>query len=93
MAKASFSPSTSIVLTPIDIEQITRRDRPTAQARILRLLGIPFVVHPTDGNLIVSRAAAEAVLGAPIGAAPVQSQRYEVNVEGIRTHGQTTAPQ
>ena len=92
MAKASSSPSTSIVLTPIDIEQITRRDRPTAQARILRLLGIPFVVHPTDGNLIVSRAAAEAVLGAPIGAA-VQSQGYEVNVEGIRTHGQTTAPQ
>ncbi|TMH37144.1 MAG: DUF4224 domain-containing protein [Betaproteobacteria bacterium] len=93
MARAPSSPSTSIVLTPIDLEQITRRDRPTAQARILRLLGIPFVLHPTDGNLIVSRAAAEAVLGAPIGAAPVQSQGYEVNVDGIRTQGQTTAAQ
>jgi hypothetical protein len=46
MAKAPSSPLTSIILMPSDVEQITRRDRPTAQARILRLLGIPFAVHP-----------------------------------------------
>jgi hypothetical protein len=91
MAKALSSPLTSFALTPADLEQITRRDRPTAQARILRLLGIPFAVHPVDGNLIVSRAVAETALGASIGAPPVQSRDYEVNVEGIRTHGQTTA--
>ena len=71
MAKAPPSPLTPLALTPADLEQITRRDRPTAQARIMRLLGIPFVVHKTDDNLIVSRAAAEAVLGAPIRAATV----------------------
>jgi pimeloyl-ACP methyl ester carboxylesterase len=38
MAKAPSSPLTSIILMPSDVEQITRRDRPTAQARILRLL-------------------------------------------------------
>jgi hypothetical protein len=91
MAKAPSSPLTSIVLTPVDLEQITRRDRPKAQARVLRLLGIRFAVHPTDGNLIVSRAAAEVLLGAPMGPAPLEKQDYEVNVEEIRTHGQTAA--
>jgi hypothetical protein len=91
MAKAPSPPLTTVILTPSDVEQITRRDRPTAQARVLRRLGIPFAVHPVDGNLIVSRAAAETALGASNGTPPVQSQDYEVNVEGIRTHGQTTA--
>jgi len=93
MAKASSPPLTTIILTPGDLEQLTRRDRPIAQARILRLLGIPFAVHPVDGTLLVSRSAVEAALGAPIGAAPVQSQGYEVNVEGVRQHGTTSAAQ
>lgn len=93
MAKASSSPLTSIVLTPVDLEQITHRDRPTAQARILRCLGIPFAVHPVDGTLLVSRAAVEAAFGVPIIATRLQPQDYEVNVEGIRQHGTTTPKQ
>jgi len=90
MTKAPSSLFTSIVLTPLDLEQVTGRDRPTAQARILRLLGIPFAVHPVDGNLIVSRAAAEKTLGLTM--ARSITGEFEVNVEGIQKHGQTSTP-
>jgi hypothetical protein len=75
-----------VILTDAEVAALTRRERPKAQARVLRLLGIPFAVHPTDGNLLVSRAAAEAALGAPI-ATTVQlipDNEYEVNTEAIR---------
>jgi hypothetical protein len=52
---------TALLLTAEELVAITRRERPSAQARILRSLGVPFAAHP-DGSLLVSRASAEAVL-------------------------------
>jgi Domain of unknown function (DUF4224) len=82
-----------MILTSDELAALTRRDRPTVQARVLRLLGIPFTVHPMDGNLIVSRAAAEAKLGAPVGTTKAQApqQGYDVDVERMRRHGQTSS--
>jgi hypothetical protein len=77
-----------VILTQAELITLTRRDRPTAQARVLRLLGVPFRPHPTDGILLVSRAAAEKALGLEI--ANAIAQDFEVNVEGIRQHGKTT---
>jgi hypothetical protein len=77
-----------MILTQDELAALTRRDRPTAQARVLRLLGVPFRPHPTDGILLVSRAAAEKALGLEIENAVAHG--FEVNVEGIRQHGTTT---
>jgi hypothetical protein len=79
-----------MLLTEAELVALTRRDRPSAQARVLRRLGVPFRTHPSDGVLLVSRAAAEVALGAEVmrGALPGE---YEVNVKGIRGHG-TPAP-
>jgi DNA-binding Xre family transcriptional regulator len=46
-----------------DVAKLARSQTATGTRRILRLLGIPFVVHPTDGNLIVSCAAAGSAVG------------------------------
>ena len=75
-------------LTQADLIALTRRNRPGAQARMLRQLGIPFRAHPTDGVLLVLRAAAERALGAEPTAESAQG--FEVDLEGIRTHGQTS---
>jgi uncharacterized protein DUF4224 len=81
-----------MILAPYELAALTRGDRPTAQARVLRLLGIPFAMHPVGGNLIVSRAAIEARIGAPIGNGPSapRPQEYDVNVDGIRQRRKTT---
>lgn len=77
-----------MILAPEELAALTRRDRPSAQARVLRLLGIPFAAHPSDGVLLVSRAAAEKALGLAIERAIAED--FEVNVEGVRKHGQTS---
>ena len=79
-----------MILTSDEIAALTRRDRPTAQARVLRLLGIPFAVHPVDATVIVSRVAAEAVLGAPVGNVTPNPEVFEVNVKALR-HGTSTS--
>lgn len=77
-----------MILTQDEIAALTRRDRPTAQARVLRLLGVPFRAHPTDGVLLVSRVATEKALGVTVERAI--AEEFEVNVEGVRDHGQTS---
>ena len=41
-------------LTPEQLEAYTERKRPTAQARVLDAIGVPYKVRP-DGSLIVLR--------------------------------------
>lgn len=84
----------SIILEPEEIAILTKRDRPAAQARVLRALGIPFRFHPADPVILVSRAAVEAVLSSEsIGGMTVTVPAlYEVDTEGIRNHGKTSNP-
>jgi hypothetical protein len=78
-----------LILSPSDLAELTRRERPAAQARVLRQLGIPFKIHPSDGVLLVAKDAATAALGGT--AAPDVVPQFEVNVQAIRErHG--TAP-
>lgn len=79
-----------VTLSLSELVALTRRDRPSAQARILRLLGIPFATHPVDGTLIVSRAAAEKMLGAVADASESTAEAYEVNLEAMRGHHGTS---
>ncbi|WP_313689532.1 DUF4224 domain-containing protein [Achromobacter mucicolens] len=46
----------SLTLTDDEIEQVTRRKRRHAQAKVLKALGIRFQVRP-DGTLLVFRAS------------------------------------
>jgi hypothetical protein len=79
-----------LVLSPSDLVELTRRERPAAQARVLRHLGIPFKIHPSDGVLLVAKDAATAALGRM--AAPDVVPQFEVNVRAIKErHGK--APQ
>lgn len=73
----------SIVLSPTELAAMTKRERPKAQARVLRGLGVPFAAHP-DGTLLVSRASAEAVLG---GRAANDETPPVANVDAIRGWG------
>ena len=71
-----------MILSASDLSELTRRERPTAQARVLRRLGIPFKIHPSDGVLLVAKDAVIAVLG---GAATQDAvPEFEVNVQAIR---------
>jgi hypothetical protein len=88
MASAARRRRRNVILTQDEIAALTHRDRPTAQARVLRLLGVPFRAHPTDGVLLVSRAAVEKALGATVEQST--AEEFEVNVEGVREHGQTS---
>jgi hypothetical protein len=78
-----------LILSPSDLAELTRRERPAAQARVLQRLGIPFKIHPSDGVLLVAKDAATAAL---VGlATPDVVPQLEVNVQAIRErHG--TAP-
>lgn len=49
----------NIVLTDAEIEAITRKKRPTAQASALRSMCIDFKTRP-DGSLMVLRKALQA---------------------------------
>ena len=82
-----------MVLSASELLQLTRRERPTAQARVLRALGIPFREHPTDGVLLVSRAAAAQALGASVQeAAGDTASVYDVDVDAIKNYGKTANP-
>lgn len=83
MAPTTLTPP--IVLTAGELEAITSRPRPSAQARVLTALGIPFKIHPYDRTLVVLRAAAEAALG---GVATKAAVEFDVNLEAL--HGATT---
>ncbi len=78
-----------MVLSASELVQLTRRERPTAQARVLRCLGIPFKIHPSDGVLLVAKDAAAAALAGA--AAHEAAPQFEVNVQAIRlVHGKTS---
>ena len=79
-----------MLLNQDELIALTRRDRPKAQARVLRLLGVPFRAHPIDGVLLVSRVAVEQALGVTVERAI--AQEFDVNIEGLRNHGQTSTP-
>jgi len=78
-----------LTLEPEELAALTRRDRPAAQARVLRALGIPFRIHPTDSVVLVSRVIVEAALGSWSADETPSLQRRldEVDIEGIRNHG------
>lgn len=52
----------AIYLTDMEIKQITGKHRPSAQARALFVMQIPYKVRP-DGRPVVSRLAYERALG------------------------------
>ena len=82
-----------MILTSEEVVALTRRDRPAAQARVLRALGIPFRLHPNDSTVLVSRSADETGLGT-ISAnegSSAEAQVYEVDIAGIRNHGKTSS--
>lgn len=78
----------TLTLTEAELVEITRRERPSAQTRILKALGIPFAIHPVDGFVLVDRGAARAALGAPDVAANDEPPPT-VNLEAFRSrkHG------
>ncbi|WPH22271.1 DUF4224 domain-containing protein [Variovorax paradoxus] len=61
MAEVANAP---MVLTPEELQRITKRTRPSAQARVLDHLGIPHLRHPIDGSVVAGRAAALRALAA-----------------------------
>ncbi len=50
-------------LTDVELREATRRTRPSAQARVLATLGVPYRRRP-DGTLLVGR---DAMVGALAG--------------------------
>ena len=86
-----------VVLSEAQLHELTGRDRPRWQARILCELGIPFRTHPVSGRLLVSPKAVEAALGVSssitrLDATPVSSpDEFQVNIEGVRAHGKAAA--
>lgn len=56
-------------LTDEELQTLTHVRRPSAQARALEAIGVPYRRRP-DGTLIVGRQAAERALSAPAPAAP-----------------------
>jgi hypothetical protein len=55
---------------------------------VLRRLGIPFRIHPTDGVLLVARDAVIKALGSDSLAAPNDvGGEYFVNIDAIRRYG------
>jgi hypothetical protein len=77
-----------LTVTQDELAEVTRRGRPSAQARVLRRLGIPLRIHPTDGVLLVARDAVLKALGNDsLGATAYNSDQYVVNVDAIRRHG------
>ena len=51
-----------MLLETAEIEELTKRTKPSAQAKVLRGMGIPSV-RRGDGSLAVSRMAVELALG------------------------------
>ena len=79
-----------MILSPSDLAELTRRERPAAQARVLRRLGIPFKIHPSDGVLLVARDAAAAALWREPAGRTAEAATYDVDVDAIKSmHGKT----
>ena len=79
-----------MILSPSDLAELTRRERPAAQARVLQRLGIPFKIHPSDGVLLVAKDAVIAALGAA--ATDDVVPEFEVNVHALRERYGKAAP-
>lgn len=80
-----------MILTAKELRELTLRQRPAAQARILANMGIPFHVHPIDGVLLVARSAVAAKLGtADVTTSVDTPPEYEVNTQEINRHGKTS---
>ena len=66
-----------LALTRAEIEELTERRRPAAQARVLRALGIDFRVRP-DGSLLVLR---ENLLHSGLVRANLCSERFQIRYQ------------
>lgn len=73
----------SLLLTAAELVELTKRDRPKAQARVLASMEIPFAVHPADGDVLVARSAATAYLTGKEGETD-DAPPPTVNLEPIR---------
>ena len=51
-----------LILTPIELIELTQRERSKAQARALTYMGIEHRIRP-DGSLVVLRSHVDALLG------------------------------
>lgn len=67
----------SLTLTDAELVDLTRRERPSAQVRVLRHLGIEHRTRP-DGSIVVDRLHYEALVGGVASAAP-PSKRKAIN--------------
>ena len=71
--------TTPLHLTDDELQSLTHLRRPSAQARALQAMGVPYRKRP-DGTLLVGRSAADRALAGPAPAAPTQQQA----VNGLR---------
>lgn len=71
--------TTPLHLTDDELLSLTHLRRPSAQARALRVMGVPYRTRP-DGTLLVGRIAAERALAGP---APAEPQR-QAAANGLR---------
>ena len=62
--------TTQLHLTDDELLSLTHRRRPSAQARALQVMGVPYRTRP-DGTLLVSRTAAERALSGTMQIDPV----------------------
>ncbi len=71
--------TTPLHLTDDELLSLTHLRRPSAQARALKAMAVPYRTRP-DGSLLVGRQAAERALSAP---APVEAGR-QAAANGLR---------
>lgn len=71
--------TTHLHLTDDELLSLTHLRRPSAQARALRVMGVPYRTRP-DGTLLVGRIAAERALTGP---APAEPKR-QAAANGLR---------
>jgi|DEB19_MinimDraft_2_1074335.scaffolds.fasta_scaffold393791_1 hypothetical protein len=71
--------TTHLHLTDDELLSLTHLRRPSAQARALQVMGVPYRTRP-DGTLLVGRIAAERALTGP---APAEPQR-QAAANGLR---------
>lgn len=67
----------SVCLTDKELAELTERERPSAQAKVLKALGIPYQARPGSGRLIVYRESL------PIGS-PGRPRQRTPNFDHIR---------
>ena len=70
---------TPLHLTDDELLSLTHRRRPSAQARALKAMAVPYRTRP-DGTLLVGRQAAERALSAP---SPIEPTR-QAAANGLR---------